>query len=65
MGTLAKITAEAIAYCLIVGEITKNNSQVDKLWSILPIVYAWIAAAYADYQKRVPRFIGFPKKQAS
>ena len=32
----------SIAYCFIVGEISGNNSQMDKLWSILPIVYAWI-----------------------
>ncbi|AUD66169.1 hypothetical protein BK011_07960 [Tenericutes bacterium MZ-XQ] len=32
----------SMAYCFIVGEITGNNSQMDKLWSILPIVYAWI-----------------------
>lgn len=32
----------SMLYCFIVGEITKNNSQMDKLWSILPIVYAWI-----------------------
>jgi steroid 5-alpha reductase family enzyme len=31
-----------VAYCFIVGEITGNNSQMDKLWSILPIVYAWV-----------------------
>jgi steroid 5-alpha reductase family enzyme len=32
----------SMAYCFIVGELTTNNSQMDKLWSILPIVYAWI-----------------------
>ncbi len=30
-----------ILYCFIVGEITKNTSQIDKLWSIIPIVYTW------------------------
>ena len=34
----------AIAYCFIVGEITHNYSQMDKLWSILPIAYLWIIA---------------------
>jgi steroid 5-alpha reductase family enzyme len=28
--------------CFIVGELTKNYSQVDKIWSILPIVYSLI-----------------------
>lgn len=37
----AYIVAGVIAYCFIVGELTGNNSQVDKLWSIIPIVYVW------------------------
>lgn len=32
-------------FCFIVGEISHNNSQMDKLWSILPEVYLWIIAA--------------------
>ncbi len=31
-------------YCFIVGELTQNNSQMDKLWSLLPEVYIWIIA---------------------
>jgi steroid 5-alpha reductase family enzyme len=27
--------------CFIVSEITRNVSQVDKLWSIMPIIYTW------------------------
>lgn len=33
------ILGGVIAYCFIVGEISGNNSQVDKLWSIVPIFY--------------------------
>lgn len=32
--------------CFVVSEITRNYSQVDKIWSLIPIVYAWIAVAY-------------------
>jgi steroid 5-alpha reductase family enzyme len=32
-------------FCFLVGEISHNNSQMDKLWSILPEVYLWIMAA--------------------
>jgi len=32
-------------YCFVVGQLTRNYSQMDKLWSILPIAYAWIIAA--------------------
>lgn len=35
------IVAGVIAYCFLIGELTKNNSQVDKLWSIVPIGYVW------------------------
>ena len=31
--------------CFITSEITRNYSQVDKLWSLLPIVYSWITVA--------------------
>ena len=35
----------SMLYCFVVGEITRNNSQMDKLWSILPIAYVWVIAA--------------------
>jgi steroid 5-alpha reductase family enzyme len=31
--------------CFIVSEITGNYSQVDKLWSIMPVAYGWITYA--------------------
>ena len=34
----------SVTYCFIVGELAHNNSQMDKLWSILPIVYVWVVA---------------------
>jgi steroid 5-alpha reductase family enzyme len=43
----------SIGYAFIAGELTGNNSQVDKLWSILPIVYVWIVAGYGDYSPRL------------
>ncbi len=43
--TLGIIAACSAAWCFVVGEITGNNSQMDKLWSLLPIAYAWIIAA--------------------
>ena len=32
---LIKICGASVAYCFLVGELTNNNSQVDKYWSIL------------------------------
>jgi steroid 5-alpha reductase family enzyme len=42
-----------ISYSFIAGELTNNNSQTDKLWSIIPIVYVWIVANYGNYSPRL------------
>ena len=34
-----------IVVCFVVSELTRNYSQVDKLWSLIPIVYGWITVA--------------------
>lgn len=39
--------------CFVISSIAKNYSQVDKLWSIMPIIYAWVIAYHADFEKRV------------
>jgi len=31
--------------CFTVSELTRNYSQVDKLWSLLPVAYSWITVA--------------------
>ena len=43
-------------YCFVVGEISRNNSQMDKLWSLLPIVYAWIIAGKGGMKPRLVLF---------
>lgn len=47
------VNVGVIVYCFVVGEITGNSSQVDKLWSLIPIVYAWIIADYGGYSPRL------------
>ena len=47
------LVAGAIAYTFLVGQLSGNNSQVDKLWSILPAVYAWFMTAAADFDSRM------------
>lgn len=47
------IAAGAIIYCFIVSEISGNNSQVDKLWSILPIIYVWFMAYKGGFDSRL------------
>ena len=39
--------------CFALGEITGNNSQVDKIWSLLPIAYCWIIAVKGDMHPRL------------
>jgi len=51
--TLGIIAACSALYCFIVGEITHNNSQMDKLWSLLPIAYTWIIAAKGGMSPRL------------
>ena len=49
---LVIVCGSSILYCFIVGELTRNNSQMDKLWSILPIAYAWIVAIKSGFNPR-------------
>lgn len=39
--------------CFLVSELTRNYSQVDKLWSIMPIVYAWYFAGAGGWDSRM------------
>jgi steroid 5-alpha reductase family enzyme len=39
--------------CFFLGEFTANVSQVDKIWSLLPIVYAWTVAHHGGYSPRL------------
>jgi steroid 5-alpha reductase family enzyme len=38
--------------CFVVSELTGNYSQVDKLWSLIPIVYVWYVAAQSGLHAR-------------
>lgn len=53
INTLSQIVVIVTCYTFLVGELTRNNSQVDKLWSIMPIAYVWIIADYGDYAPRL------------
>lgn len=46
------VCGASIAYCFVVGELAQNFSQMDKLWSLLPIAYAWIIAIRNGMQLR-------------
>jgi steroid 5-alpha reductase family enzyme len=42
-----------IAYCFIVGELTGNNSQIDKLWSVIPVGYTWGMTYLGGWNERM------------
>lgn len=39
--------------CFVVSELTRNYSQVDKIWSLIPIVYAWYFASQGGMEPRL------------
>ncbi|MCQ2572932.1 MAG: DUF1295 domain-containing protein [Treponema sp.] len=47
------ITASSALYCFVVGELARNYSQMDKLWSILPEVYLWVVAVQGGMKPRL------------
>ena len=53
---LTVICVISMLYCFITGELTKNYSQMDKLWSLLPIVYSWIIAIKGGFGARLTLF---------
>jgi len=51
--TLGIIAGCSVFFCFVVGELTRNNSQMDKLWSLLPIAYTWVIAAHGEMKTRL------------
>jgi steroid 5-alpha reductase family enzyme len=51
--TLGWIMLGVALTCFVVSERTGNYSQVDKLWSIIPILYVWVAVYAADFAPRL------------
>ena len=43
----------AAAVCFILSTLSGNYSQVDKLWSIIPVVYVWVIAGVEGYSDRM------------
>lgn len=41
------------ALCFVIGELTGNVSQVDKLWSLVPVIYAWWITAALGFHPRM------------
>jgi steroid 5-alpha reductase family enzyme len=39
--------------CFLVSSLSNNYSQVDKLWSIMPVIYAWIISSWSGFEPRL------------
>ena len=50
---LVVVYLAAALLCFIVSTLTSNHSQVDKLWSLMPLVYTWIVASAAGFELRL------------
>jgi steroid 5-alpha reductase family enzyme len=50
---LGIVLAIVTGVCFLLGEITRNYSQIDKLWSIIPIYYVWHIAYAGDFEPRL------------
>lgn len=51
--SLALATGAVALTCFLAGELTRNNSQVDKLWSILPAFYVGYVALSSGWNPRL------------
>ena len=53
LNVLLAVYVVSALLCFIVSTISKNYSQVDKIWSIIPIVYVWIVAWKVEFEPRI------------
>lgn len=51
--TLLWVYGSAATLTFIVSTFTNNYSQVDKLWSIIPVPYVWIIVHFSNYEARI------------
>ncbi len=52
-GLTFKVCIGAGFTCFLISTITDNYSQVDKLWSIMPLIYAGIATIFSGMEGRI------------
>lgn len=50
---VVKIMLATAFTCFITSELSGNYSQVDKIWSLIPIVYAWTLAWQSGFDTRI------------
>ncbi len=50
---LSKIAFAKFILVFIFSTLTNNYSQVDKLWSIMPMLYSWVMVFMSGYNSRI------------
>jgi steroid 5-alpha reductase family enzyme len=53
LNELVVVYLAAALLCFAVSTLSKNYSQVDKLWSLIPIAYVWITAVKSGMEPRI------------
>jgi len=53
LNDLVVVYLAAALLCFLVSTVSKNYSQVDKLWSLIPIAYVWMTAVKSDFEPRI------------
>ncbi|MCG9910780.1 MAG: DUF1295 domain-containing protein [Flavobacteriales bacterium] len=53
LNVLLYIMLGTALFAFLLGEITRNTSQVDKIWSIMPIIYVWYVAYASSWNERL------------
>jgi len=43
----------AALLCFVISSLSNNYSQVDKLWSLIPVVYVWMVAVHSSFESRL------------
>lgn len=53
LATVGKAYVFTAMACFIISQLANNYSQVDKLWSIIPVVFVWIMAYEGGMEPRL------------
>lgn len=53
LNDLVLVYLVAALICFLVSTLTNNYSQVDKLWSLIPLVYVWMVALRSGFEPRM------------
>jgi steroid 5-alpha reductase family enzyme len=51
--TSGMVAGSVSLLCFVISRITGNCSQVDKIWSIMPIIYSWYFAFASGWEIRI------------